>query len=37
MYDNVYDEITDCLFLGSARSLESSNKFSIIVNSFYNL
>ena len=32
MYDNIYDEITECLFLGSARSLESSDKFSMIIN-----
>lgn len=32
MYENVYDEIIDGLFLGSANSLAKSDNFSMIIN-----
>lgn len=32
MYENIYDEIIDGLFLGSANSLTESDKFGMIVN-----
>ena len=32
MYENVYDEIMDGLFLGSANALAESDKFAMIIN-----